>query len=280
MNNALIFELIKLNKTSIKKVSEATGISTGNISDWKSGRSSPSVSSLNKIAKHFGIPLEFINLSNLLNETEKKSIVSKIISLVVKRPQILTFESEMNLEPGTIKMWENGESISYFAYLDKIAEYFDVSVDYLLGKTNIKKLPANAIPYEAFTHTKIPIVGRVAAGLACLAEENIEGYEYAEDLNPNHKYIFLRVKGDSMAPDIKENDLALVKCQTSVDSGKIAVVIVNGDDGVIKKIKYGDDWIELHSINPYYPPRRFEGADVLQIHVVGLVVGIKRKFEE
>ena len=186
----------------------------------------------------------------------------------------------LNVSKQLITEWKSGRNKSYSKYTSKIADYFDVSVDYLLGNTNIKKLPDNAIPYEAFTHTKVPIVGRVAAGLACFAEENIEGYEYAEDLNPNEKYIYLRVKGDSMSPKIEEGDLALVRCQTSVDSGKIAVVVVNGDDGVIKKIKYGDDWIELHSINPYYPVRRFEGREVLQIRIVGLVVGIKRKFEE
>ena len=65
--------------------------------------------------------------------------------------------------------------------------------------------------------------------------------------------------------------------QASVDSGSIAVVIVDDEDGVIKRVVYGDDFIELQSINPMYPPRRFEGRDVLRIRVFGLVKEVKRK---
>ncbi len=179
----------------------------------------------------------------------------------------------LGISKSNVTNWKNGINPKS-EVLKRIADYFNVSVDYLLGN-----IP-NAIPYNDVKKTLIPIVGRVAAGLSCLAEENIEGYEYAEDTNPNEKYIYLRVQGDSMSPKIEQGDLALIRCQTSIDSGKIAVVIVNGDDGVIKKVVYGDDWIELHSVNPYYPVRRFEGADVELLHIVGLVMGIKRKFEE
>ena len=59
--------------------------------------------------------------------------------------------------------------------------------------------------------------------------------------------------------------------QTSVDSGSVAVVLLDGDEGLVKKVFYGADWIELHSINPMYPPVRFDGPDVMRIQVVGLV---------
>ena len=59
--------------------------------------------------------------------------------------------------------------------------------------------------------------------------------------------------------------------QDSVDSGAIAVVLLDKSDGYVKKIVYGEDWIELHSINPMYPVQRFEGKDAYRIEVVGLV---------
>mgnify|MGYP000585672906 FL=1 len=70
----------------------------------------------------------------------------------------------------------------------------------------------------------------------------------------------------------------LVRCQSSVDSGSYAVVMIDEEDGVVKKIVYGPDFIELHSINPMYPVRRFENEDVTRIRVFGLVREIKRKF--
>lgn len=43
-----------------KKVSEATGISTGNISDWKSGRSMPSAAKLDILADYLDVPVDYL----------------------------------------------------------------------------------------------------------------------------------------------------------------------------------------------------------------------------
>ena len=59
--------------------------------------------------------------------------------------------------------------------------------------------------------------------------------------------------------------------QSSVDSGTIAVVLLDGEEGLVKRVEYGADWIELHSINPMYKTMRFEGRDVLRLEVVGAV---------
>ena len=80
-----------------------------------------------------------------------------------------------------------------------------------------------------------------------------------------------------MEPFFFENDLVLVRRQTSVDSGNIAAVLIDGEEGVIKRVEYGRDWIELISENPIYSTRRFEGADVQRVYIMGLIVESKRK---
>lgn len=141
--------------------------------------------------------------------------------------------------------------------------------------------PSNVIrPDGSEEYVKIPVIGRVAAGMGCLTDNEIIGYEKvdANDIRGGGEYRFLRVVGDSMYPIFIEGDLVLIRCQTSVDSGSYAVVIIDGEDGVIKRIVYDKDSIELHSINPMYPVRRFEGEDVFRIRVFGFVKEIKRKF--
>ena len=161
----------------------------------------------------------------------------------------------------------------------KLARLFNVSVDFLMSDDDTK-LPEGAIPVDVSTFIKIPVYGEVSAGTGCFAENHIIGYEYIspDSISQYEEYFFLKVKGDSMEPQICNGDYALIQKQTSVDSGSIAVVIIDNEDGVIKKVNYGSDWIELVSFNPYYPPRRFEGSDVQRISVVGLVKEIKRKF--
>ena len=74
-----------------------------------------------------------------------------------------------------------------------------------------------------------------------------------------------------MFPFIKNGDIVQVHKQTSVDSGSVAVVLVDGEEGLVKKVVYDTEFIELHSFNPIYPVLRYEGKDVLRIQVVGLV---------
>ena len=81
-----------------------------------------------------------------------------------------------------------------------------------------------------------------------------------------------------MYPKIEDGDIIVVRKQDSVDSGDIAVLLLDGDEGLVKKVNYGSDWIELVSINPEYKPRRFEGREVLRLRVVGKVVGSYKVF--
>lgn len=173
-------------------------------------------------------------------------------------------------EKGTVKNIKRDSLI-------KLAKILDTTPEYLLGWDD---MPQNAYSYDDSDHVLIPIVGRVAAGVQCLAETNILDYESvnSSDVKGSEQYVFLRVVGDSMYPVFMEGDLVLVRCQTSVDSGSYAVVTIDDEDGVVKKIVYDEDSIELHSINPMYPVRRFEGAEVMRIRVFGLVREIKRKF--
>lgn len=163
------------------------------------------------------------------------------------------------------------------ASLIKLAEVLDTTPEYILGWENA---PSNLIPVDTSELKQIPIIGRVAAGTSCFAENNIVGYETVQssDVSPNDQYAFLRVTGDSMYPIFMEGDLVLIRIQSSVDSGAYGVVTIDNADGVIKRIVYGKDFIELQSVNPMYPPRRFEKEDVTRIRVFGVVKEVKRKF--
>ena len=181
--------------------------------------------------------------------------------------------------------------------IQRLAEFFNVSTDYLLsdGLPSIRILnrPATEIDNAALLkrmgglkvdqeYYKVPVLGNVSAGFGCFAEDNIIGYEEvpANSINPYEKYIFLRVDGDSMFPMLLENDLVLIRIQSSVDNNSYAVVTVDEEAGVIKKVIYGPGWIELHSENPTYPVRRFIGEDIQRIRVIGLLIESKRKFND
>lgn len=160
---------------------------------------------------------------------------------------------------------------------EKIANYFGVSVGYLLG--NEKKPLGDT---EGITNAKkIPVLGNVAAGLPISAVENILDYEeISEDMARTGEFFGLRIKGNSMEPRIKEGDVVIVKQQDDVESGQVAIVLINGDDATCKKFVKHDNGISLVSYNPLHPPMFFtpEEIETKPIRVIGRVVELRGKF--
>ena len=166
--------------------------------------------------------------------------------------------------------WELGLKTPRMPVIERLADLFGVSKTEIIE--DAKSTPVSPI-------TRVPILGRVAAGSGCLADDNLDGYENVptDILSTEEEYILLNVKGDSMSPKIEEGDRLLIQLQPSVDSGSYAVVLIDDEDGVVKKVCYSKNRIELISENPYDPPRIFEDSEVTRVRVVGLVKYIFRK---
>lgn len=170
--------------------------------------------------------------------------------------------------------YENGLRNPDNETLKKLATYFGVSVDYLLGRDE-RPLPDNLFPLDSES-VSLRILGNVRAGTGGVCREELLGYqvlpkELLRGRDPKELFC-LHVKGDSMSPRIPEGTLIVVQRQNSVDSGSLAVVSIDSEEAVVKKVYYGSDWIELLSFNPDYAPRKFSGADVQRVFVIGKVI--------
>ena len=131
--------------------------------------------------------------------------------------------------------------------------------------------------FSSGSYRLVPIVGKVRAGDPSLAYEDFEG-EIALDrsLAGSDETFFLRVKGDSMIGEgIKDGDLALVSPQSVVESGEIAVVLID-DEATVKRVYRDGESLRLQPANPTMEPvvvARGEG----RVTIVGKVVGIFRQ---
>ena len=120
-----------------------------------------------------------------------------------------------------------------------------------------------------------PLFESVAAGFGCYANDQV--IDYVPLLINNEadaeQTICIKVSGDSMYPKIENGDIIVVQKMDSVDSGSIGVFLIDNEEGVVKRANYnyGEDWLELLSLNPEYMPRRFEGRDVERVKTLGLV---------
>lgn len=81
-----------------------------------------------------------------------------------------------------------------------------------------------------------------------------------------------------MEPRISDGDLALVRRQPDVESGQLAVVIIGGEEGTLKKIIKKEGAVILQPFNPAYPTQVFMGQDLENLQIVGKVVETKRRW--
>ena len=171
--------------------------------------------------------------------------------------------------------WKNG-SVPRDTTLLKIAEYFGVSVDYILGKEERPPNISETVPLEQNKLRMVPLFETVSAGFGAYASEDIQDYMPVYFHNPSEaaQTLCIKVRGDSMYPKIEDGDIIQVHKQESVDDGCIAVVLLDGDEGLVKKVQYRPDGVDLISINPMYSPMRFEGVEARRVRVVGLVTQV------
>lgn len=155
-----------------------------------------------------------------------------------------------------------------------IAKALNVNETWLMGAGGVMKRERDISEVVSRSNVyAVPLFESVSAGFGAYAVNEIVDYiptvinnEYDVD-----DTIAIRVTGDSMYPKIEDGDIIIVRKQESVDSGDIAVVLLDGDEGLVKIVEYGNAWIELSSLNEDYPVRRFEGAEVQRLRVVGKV---------
>jgi len=178
----------------------------------------------------------------------------------------------------TIAKIETGVRKPSFELLLKIAQILNVSVDYLLGLVDHPREQLKGEVEVFLPEKRIPIVGQVSAGEGTIAEEDIIGYIAVKS---DRRIDFgLVVKGNSMFPKFKDGDIVLVRKQPGPDhNGQACVVIINGEDGVVKYFYKYRDYILLKSENPDYDPIKIKLEDwERECAFIGVVVG-KVEFE-
>lgn len=126
--------------------------------------------------------------------------------------------------------------------------------------------------------TKIPIVGRVAAGSPIFAIENLEGSLVIDPsfLKKSEEYFALKVRGDSMLDaGIFDGDFVIVSSQKEAKTGEIVVAMV-GDEVTVKTYERKSNQISLVPQNKKYSPIQInEKSD---FSILGKVSGVIRLF--
>lgn len=187
-----------------------------------------------------------------------------------------TIAEKLNLSPATISRYNNGKMLPKLATLYQAADILNVSPEWLMGISDNK-----SISHIKSKAVKIPVLGTVVAGIPLEAVEDIIDYEeISVEMARQGEYFALQVKGDSMEPKISAGDVVIVRKQEDIDSGDIAIVLVNGDEATIKKVTKFKGGINLVPNNPAYEVMTYtnEQIESLPVNVIGKVVELRAKF--
>lgn len=182
--------------------------------------------------------------------------------------------SDLNLKYSTVSEWLSAKKYPRIDKIELLAKYFNVKKSDIIESSPRPEPEMDLDIVNKKVHI-IPVFESVSAGLGSFAQE------YAVDYIPlvlDNDYdapvtVCIRVSGDSMYPKIEDGDLIQVRKQSSIDSGSVGVFFIDNEESVVKKVIYepGCDWLELHSFNPEYMTRRFDGQEVERVRVFGLV---------
>lgn len=173
----------------------------------------------------------------------------------------------------TIAKIESGENDLTQKKVAAFAKALNVSIDFLMdGNGNENNSQG----------VRIPVLGRIVAGIPLEAIEEIEDYEeIPRKMAASGEFFALKIKGHSMEPKLTEGDIVIVRKQEDVDSGDTAIVLVNGDEATVKQIKKTETGIMLIGFNvEVYQPHFYsnEQIEALPVRIIGKVVESRHKW--
>lgn len=181
------------------------------------------------------------------------------------------------ISASTFTDWKNGRSVPKADKMKKIASFFGVTLDTLLGSETPEA--------ELSSHTSVrsrkmvPIIGEIRAGSPIITNESLLGYELA-DIDDVDEYFFLRVCGDSMKNiGMVDGSLVLFRKQQYASEGDIVACLVGGDSATVKRFSRTRKTVLLIPENEDYEPIKLSTDDFEsgEARILGVALEVKIK---
>lgn len=202
------------------------------------------------------------------------------------------FATASGLSKGYISMLEsnknphnNRQIIPSINTFEKVATAMGITTNELLenmGEEQLVSLKDNDAQYRRHEGIMVPVLGTIVAGLPISAYEDILDYEeITPKMAASGEYYALRVQGHSMEPRICEGDTVIIKVQPDVETGDIAVILVNGEAATLKRVVKVEAGIMLTAFNTaVYEPHFYthEQIKTLPLIISGRMVELRARF--
>lgn len=179
--------------------------------------------------------------------------------------------------------YENGVANPPVDVLNKLAEFFGVTTDYLLGRSVTSSLPSNVSNiYPLESPIKLPLYGEIAAGQPINTDQSpTDEWVFEDPLYGDGNHFVLKVAGNSMEPDIPSGSLAIIRHQNYAEKGQIVAVVIDGNCATLKRYVPQDNGTILFQANnpnaqSYVVTQ--EQVKLGDVAIIGILREIKRRF--
>ncbi|WP_145474086.1 LexA family transcriptional regulator [Staphylococcus pettenkoferi] len=194
-----------------------------------------------------------------------------------KSGSVKAFSTEIGLAYTTVRsILERGVFNAKVENVIKICNGLNIRPEDIM---DIKK-PEPQPQIETLPVKKIPVVSQISAGLPIYSEENLIDYTYiaTKNLSVDKELFGLKVSGDSMDKEFKDGEVVIVEKDSVVENGQIGVVMINGYNATVKRVRYEKNRIILipESNNPAHYPQVYSQDD--EVKIIGRVVASQRLF--
>ena len=204
-----------------------------------------------------------------------KQVMAKNISRLMKENNIdrKKISNDLNVKYTTLSDWINAKTYPRIDKIELLADYFNVTKADLVEDKERQVL-------ETLPVKKIPVVSKISAGLPIYSEENLIDYIYfaTNKLNSDKEEFGLKVSGDSMDKIFQDGDIVVVEKDSVVENGQLGVVMINGYNATVKRIRYKGDQVILipESNNTNHYPQVYGKDD--EVKIIGRVVASQKLF--
>lgn len=190
----------------------------------------------------------------------------------------------IGVSKSTIGMYEQGKRTpnNRRDILRKLADYFYVSIDYLLGydaqQAALTENDRARLGIRPVSARKIRMLGKISCGEPMMCDEEYE--TFVDAIDGIQADFCLAARGDSMInARIFDGDIVFIREQESVENGEIAAIIVNDNEITLKRFYYHPDrsQVILQPENPVYKPMVYNGEELNHIRVLGKAVAFTSK---
>ncbi len=238
-----MIQLMENKKIKWADIARHLGVSRSVVGNWKMRETNPPTEYIVPICELLNVSVEF-----LLTGTEKeKNPIPVFYQLSVNKQEDLRKYSEYLLYE---EMFQD-----FLLYKEETQNKKQDNQDNIISISKVTK--ETSVNTDDTLEVSVPMKGYIAAGqpITLPDDENtfIDDVVIKNSLLAEKADFSLQVKGDSMYPLINDGDIVFIKIQPFAEDGQIVVASINNAT-TLKKLQRYPDRIELHAINPKYPP--------------------------